>query len=551
MENSISDDAELKIKALRVKGEKDFYFFAAEICEFGLNPNPSGPHITEDQRELCEFLQAVYADNVPKTQQLVFKSLDVKTREEKKIEKPEDIKVNEIDSLVLCPRGTLKSTVLQAFALWIACKNPDTRILFYGEVHEQAQKRLAVLKQVITSCRTFRLCYGNLDGSIKKLPWNENIAVLASRKNMSIREATFETAGLDVVVNSRHFDWIFPDDLHSEKNTGGKDQIEGVAEKVRLLTPLLDEGSKMVFAGVFWNDSDFHTQLVEGGKCNVFKRSAFVDEKDTISAYPNTFSVKTLKAKAGKMSDSEFSCHYKLSPISGKTQIFPRERFGIVKRVEFQSLRNVLIIDPAGDPTATNIEKRDSDYVGMAVWQMNGTQDFCFADGFNEICSPTEAVEYAIALIIRYKPFVIGIERAGMGNMKHYLQEEIRKRGIFAIIVDLMPNGRSKLQRVIGWEPQVRRRKVFVAEENPVKNDFFDQITRVSVGGIKAKRDELIDTFGYLMDIVRDFGTPQMRQPDEDAVPPEYSELNDSSLKHWMAIRKSDRALSTSGMGEW
>jgi len=551
VQNSLSDED--LVKALRIKGEADFFTFASQICEFGLNPNPDGPHITEDQRELCDFLQAIYENNFPKIRQLVFKSLDPKVRVEKGIEKPEDIKIDEIDSLILCPRGTLKSTVLQAFALWIACKNPDTRILFYGEVHEQAQKRLAVLKQVITSCRTFRLCYGNLDGSSKKLPWNENIAVLASRKNMAIREATFETAGLDVVVNSRHFDWIFPDDLHSEKNTGGKDQIEGVAEKVRLLTPLLDEGSKMVFAGVFWNDSDFHTQLVDNGKCNVFKRSAFSDEAETVSAYPNTFSVKTLKAKAGKMSDSEFSCHYKLSPISGKTQVFPKERFGIIKRAEFNSLRNVLIIDPAGDPTAMNMEKRDSDYYGMAVWQMNGEQDFCFADGFNEICSPTEAIEYAIALIIRYKPFVIAIERAGMGNMKHYLQEEIRKRGIFAITTDLLPNGRSKLQRVIGWEPQVRRRKVFVAEENPVKNDFFDQITRVSVGGIKAKRDELIDTFGYLMDVVRDFGTPQQQQVDEDAIPPEYANLNPSSQRHWMAVRKQDRerVTASSGMGEW
>ena len=197
MDEAALNDAEIKIKALRVKGEREFFFFASEICEFGLNPNPDGPHITADQRELCEFLQAIYENNFSKIQQLVFKSLEESVKKEKGITKPEDIKVDEVDSLVLCPRGTLKSTVLQAFALWIACKNPDTRILFYGEVHEQAQKRLAVLKQVITSCRTFRLCYGNLDGSSKKLPWNENIAVLANRKNMAIREATFETAGLE------------------------------------------------------------------------------------------------------------------------------------------------------------------------------------------------------------------------------------------------------------------------------------------------------------------------------------------------------------------
>jgi len=552
LENINNFSTEDLIKANKIKGDQDFFFFASYICEFGFNPDPKGPRITEDQRELCNFLQAVYEDNLPKIQEYAFKSLDSEYKKQHKIEKPEDVKINDIDSLILCPRGTLKSTVLQAFALWIVCKKPDSRILFYGEVHEQAQKRLAVIKQVITSCRTFRLCYGNLDGSLKKLPWNENIAVVATRKNMAIREATFETAGLDVVVNSRHFDWIFPDDLHSEKNTGSKEQIESVAEKVRLLTPLLDEGSKMVFAGVFWNDSDFHTQLVEGGKCNVFKRSAYVDEKETVSAYPNVFSVKTLKAKAGKMSDSEFSCHYKLSPISGKTQIFPKERFGIIKRGDFQTARNILLIDPAGDPTSQNIEKRDSDYYALELWSLNSTQDFMLSDGFCEICSPTDAIQYAMALILRYKPFIIGIERAGMGNMKHYLQEEIHKKGVFAILSDLLPGGRSKFQRVVGWEPYVKLRKVFIAEECPIKEDFLSQVTRISVSGIKAKRDDLIDPFGYLQDVVRDYGTPASKEPDEDEIPAELMHLNESSINYHMSRRKREMALqSGSSMGEF
>jgi len=540
------------IKANKIKGDGDFFFFASYICEFGYNPDPKGPKITEDQHELCDFLQAVYEENNVKVQKYVFKSLEAEYKKAHKIEKPSDITVNDIDSLILCPRGTLKSTVLQAFALWIACKDPDTRILLYGEVHEQAQKRLAVIKQVITSCRTFRLCYGNLDGSLKKLPWNENIATIATRKNMAIRESTFETAGLDVVVNARHFKWIFPDDLHSEKNTGSKEQIEGVAGKVRLLTPLLDENGKMVFAGVFWNDSDFHTQLVEGGKCNVFKRSAYVDEKETISAYPNTFSTKTLKAKAGKMSDSEFSCHFKLSPISGKTQVFPKERFGIIKRLDFQTARNILLIDPAGDPTSQNIEKRDSAYYAMEVWGLNSTQDFMLSDGFCEICSPTDAIQYAMTLILRYKPFIIGIERAGMGNMKHYLQDEIHKTGVFALLIDLKPEGRSKFQRVIGWEPYVKRRKVFIAEECSIKTDFLDQITRISVSGIKAKQDDLIDPFGYLQDVVRDYGTPAQKEPDEDEVPAELMHLNESSKSHWMARRKREAEMqTTSPMGEF
>ncbi len=540
--NSLDQEKQflISVEKTRDEGNKDFFFFAKEICEFGLNTNPNGPRLTEDQHELCDFLQAVYENNTEKIQAYVFKSLDEETKKKRGIEKPSDVTVHDIDSLILCPRGTLKSTVLQAFALWIACKNSDVRILFYGEVHEQAQKRLAVVKQVITSCRTFRICYGNLDGSLKKLPWNENIAVIATRKNMSIREATFETAGLDVVVNSRHFDWIFPDDLHSEKNTGSKEQIEGVSEKVRLLTPLLDEGSKMVFAGVFWNDSDFHSQMVDVGKCNVFKRSAYVDDKKTISAYPRVFSVKNLSAKASKMSDNEFSCHYLLSPVSSKTQMFPKERFAIIPRSSFISLRNVLIIDPAGDPTSENAERRDSDFYGMEVWSFNGSQDLMLTDGFNEKCSPTEAVELSLALIMRHKPFIVSIERAAVGNLRFHLQEALNKKGEWAIVDDLLPNGRSKLMRVSAMEPYVRRRKVFIAQECPIKDEFLDQVSRISVSGIKAKHDDLIDPFGYIPDVMKSYGMP-IGQDDPNAIPADLMGLDERSRDYWMSIRKKDR----------
>ena len=535
------------LKMLRMKGEENFFFFAKEICEFGHNPNPKGPRVTDDQKELCDFLQAIYDGDEKKIRELAFKSFSDEEKKRFGISSPEDIKYSHIQSIILTPRGTLKSTILQAFALWITRKNPDVRILFYGEVHEHAQKRLAVIKRIITGCKTFRDIYGDLDGSVAKLPWNENIAVLRDRKNKSIREATFECAGLDVVVNARHFDWIFPDDLLSEKNTGTKDQVEAVAEQVRLLTPLLDEGSKIVFTGVFWNDSDFHVQLVESGRCNVFLRSCYEDEKKTISAYPHVFSSQTLKEKAGMMSESEFSCHYLLNPVNASTQAMPKVRFPIIPRMQFRTLRNYLTIDPAGDPTSENAEKRDSDFYGMELWSANGEHDVMLSDGFMEKCSPAEAVQFALDLIIRYKPFVIGIERAAVGNLRFYLQEEILKRGIFALIVDLLPKGRSKHQRVIAWEPYTRRRKVMIAEECPIKDPFLEQIVKVTNSGIKAKHDDLIDPFGYLMDLIREYGMPIASQNNNE-IPLDLMHLDERSREYWMSVRKKEHEAK---QGSW
>ena len=508
------------LRKIKFLGESNFFIFCRDVCEFGYNPLPKGPRITEDQRDLCDWLQAVYEGKVTE--------------------------LSEIQYMILCPRGTLKSTVVQAFALWIAIKNPNIRILFYGEVHEQAQKRLAVIKRIISGCRTFRDIYGDLDGSKIKLPWNENIATLSSRKNVSIREATFECAGLDVIVNARHFDWIFPDDIHSERNSGNKDQINAVGEQIGLLTPLLDEGSKVVFAGVFWNDSDFHTRLIESKNCNVFMRSCYKDAEKTVSAFPNVFSVATLKGKREMMTESSFSCHYLLNPVNASTQAFPKIRFmPFITRGNFRSIRDYLVIDPAGDSTSENAEKRDSDYYGMEVWSVNNNHEFMLSDGFMERCGPTEAIEFALSLILKHKPYIIGIERSAQGNMKFYLQEELRKRGLFAIIVDLYPNGRSKHMRIYGWEPYTRRRKVTIAEECPIREEFLEQMSKVTHEGIKSKFDDLIDPFGYFMDLIRDYGLPGITQ-ETNGVDIDLQNLDEVSKEYWMSLRKKEREAKDS-----
>jgi len=512
-------------EALRVKAESDLYFFIKNVLEFGNNPDPAGPRVTEDQHEMCDWLQALY---------------------ESKTEKEKNAWLN----MILCPRDTLKSTVLQGFALWVAVKNPDIRILFYGEVHEQAQKRLAVLKRVITSCETFKMCYGDLDGSKLGLPWNENMAVLPSRKNMSIREGTFETAGLDVVVNSRHFDWILPDDLHSERNTKTKDQIEGVREKVQLLMPLLTKGGKMVFAGVFWNDSDFHTRLIEESHPNLFLRDVYTDETETISRYPYALPIEELKKKKKFMSGDQFSCHYRMNPVSKESQKFKKDYFNLLADKDFNSIRTFLIIDPAGDPTAEQSEKKDSDYFGMVVVGVNALFDVCIRDMFMERVNPTEAIEVALSFMFRFNPYIIGIERAGMGNMKHYLQEELRKKGRFAVIEDLRPAGRSKYSRVVELEPLARRRKIYMAVESRYKDEFFDQITKVT-NGIKSKHDDLIDPLAYILDILKMYGIGAVDNDGDNFVPPEYRQLNAVSRDYWMAVKRSKEEKSKPWASEW
>lgn len=513
-------DEEL-IAAMRKKGDADFFFFLTEIAGFGINPDPNGPRITEDQHELANWLQGIY--------------------ELHKVGKNADW-LHEI----LTPRDTLKSTVLQGFALWIVAKEPDIRILFYGEVHEQAQKRLAVLKNVITSNKIFRDCYGNLDGSAEGRPWNEGLVVVATRKNLAIREGTIETAGLDVVINSRHFDWIFPDDLHSEKNSKTREQIEDVYDKAKLLTPLLANDGHMVFAGVFWSDNDVYKRLIDDHHADTFKRSAYLDEARTKATYPFALPLDVLAKKETFLSVDVFNMQYCLDPTSQKAQKFKKEWFTIIPDRDFESVKTFLLIDPAGDPTADQPVKRDSDFTGILAVGVNSLRDILVRQMFMERVGPTEAIEIVLSFYMKYNPYVIGIEKTGLGNMRHYLTEELRKQKRYALIEDLAPANRSKYSRIIELEPLARRHKIYLAAEAGYKDEFFDQVKGIT-NGIKSKHDDLIDPLAYILDLLKIYSIGvELSDQSTNYIPPELRNLDPVSRDYWLSVRRAKQQVKNS-----
>jgi hypothetical protein len=140
---------------------------------------------------------------------------------------------------------------------------------------------------------------------------------------------------------------------------------------------------------------------------------------------------------------------------------------------------------------------------------------------------------------------VIGIERAGMGNMKHYLEEELRKRGRFAIVEDMLPKGRSKYGRILELEPLARRRKIYLATETAHRDDFFDQITKIT-NGIKAKHDDLIDPLAYVLDVLKMYGVGVVDSEDSNFIPQELRSLDQISKDYWMSVRKAKEKKDSS-----
>lgn len=500
-------DEEL-LKAMAIRGEEDLYFFATEICEYGYNgAKPDGPRITEDQKEACQFLQ----QNDP---------------------------VKWI-KLYMTPRDTLKTTVLQAYVLWRLVRNPNYKCLLYGEVHDQARKRLAGIKKVITSCKTFRDVYGDLDASKKPgYSWNENELTVATKTSHAVRESSVETAGLDVVVNQRHFDEIIVDDIESEDNTKTRDQIDAIKKKFELLMPLASRGSRIVVAGVFWSDSDVHCWLREDKTVrphiDEFVRPIYLEDGIT-PRFKNNLPAEEIARKKAFLRTDIFSCQYMLDPVSAESQKFKKEYFTYVPKSARSDCQIYLLIDQAGDPTSERANTKDSDFIGMAAVAITKSQDIIALDFYHGKVSPTEAVEQAITLVLRHRPMIIGVERAGIGNMAFYLREELRKRGIFAVVEDVSPQGRSKYQRIMALEPIARRRKIYISETAQMADEFLDEITRYP----KAKNDDIVDAFAYTLDLLVKYGLP-VDYEQVETWREKIKDLDPNSQQYWAELHRAE-----------
>jgi len=120
--------------------------------------------------------------------------------------------------------------------------------------------------------------------------------------------------------------------------------------------------------------------------------------------------------------------------------------------------------------------------------------------------------------------------------MGFYLKEELRKRGMFAAVIDLQPRGRSKFQRVMELEPYARTRRIFIVKDAMMKEEFYAEIVRFP----KAKHDDICDSFAYVLDLITDYGK-SVEDDNPDEIAHNLRELNPISQSYWHDFHKAEK----------
>ncbi|MFQ5493627.1 MAG: hypothetical protein ACE5DX_05730 [Candidatus Dojkabacteria bacterium] len=486
-------------------GRRDLLYFGREILGYDW--------VNEvEHRELCDFLMS---------------------EDRKKI------------VVIACSRDTLKSTICsQIYPLWrMAQGRTDLRVLLDSEVRDHSKARLNAIQAKLDTETWFRRCYGEWNGKSKGYKWNEEEATIAVREDTSIREASFETAGVDVVKNSRHYDLIVPDDCHSDNNSKSRTQIQKVMDHYRLLQPMLNPDGEFIIVCTWWDDKDANRWFVDmmGNDVSLFERGAYLDEAQTKPRYPKRLPLKTLALKRKIMGTYLFSCQYLLNPVSTEDALFHESDIRITKDEDVPKLlRRYLLVDPAGDPTANSDEKRDSDNWAIGLLECSPSGSIFLRDLAWGKMDSTEGVEEIIKMITAYNPHVVGIEKVGLGNTGFYVKQKLRQMGRFAVVEDLNPGGRSKTARVDGLTPIVRMRKFHIVSSCPFREETIEEFIKFTRFGSKARHDDIVDMCAYVLDMIKKYGVA-LEEEKKDARISETERLmylNPNSKKHWMAYHK-------------
>jgi predicted phage terminase large subunit-like protein len=259
--------------------------------------------------------------------------------------------------LALLPRGVLKTTeitigfVLQWFLVY-----PESRVLIDSETSTNSGGFLAEIKGHLEGNdayrEIFRACHGvypDANAKDKNTRWNTSAVDLACRTKPR-KEPSIDTGGVDTTKNSRHYDLIIFDDLHSEINTQTKEQIEKVKTHWKLAYSLLDPGCPVIVIGTRWDFDDLYQMIIDEhrDKFNIIARSAIGVDGELL--YAAKLDRAFLDNKRELQGSYIFSCQYQNEPVDADTAKFKREYFQYRswKEVDGIPINWYLTIDPGG-----------------------------------------------------------------------------------------------------------------------------------------------------------------------------------------------------------
>lgn len=371
----------------------------------------------------------------------------------------------------LMPRLHLKTSIAtECDSIRIACKTRgDARILIVNEILKNAQDIMGTIKAHFEQNELLRLLFAELIPERFSGPgvtWSSEGATLL--RKMPYKEPTFMPLGVGGAAVSKHFTHIKKDDLI------GLEAYQSPATMRRAIEWEDNSEALMVGEGLTWVDwigtrwakNDLYGHVIQqyGDRLRVFRRK-IIENGERI--FPERISWRQIELL--KKKPMIYAAQYENDPLGDMALDF---QYHLVREFRFDNegdvvfeggkwAREVLDVVLSVDPNSGS--KTAEDEAAISAVAMAPDEKVFVLESFHGRPTPSEFIDRLFEMAKKWRPRVIGIEKAGQQNTRHYFEKKMHKERVLFRVEDLKPENKDKDERIRNaLEPLISSRKFFV-----------------------------------------------------------------------------------------
>lgn len=352
--------------------------------------------------------------------------------------------------LCLVPRDHYKSTLFTiSYPLWRGLRNPNETGLIVANTMKNATHFVGQIRSKFERANLLRTIYPELKPELSPR-WNKDEVCLP--REIDNPEATWEAAGQDTSVTSRHYDYIVYDDLVDE-NTYNKPELmkqltDRFEQREGLLRPPIPERAILVVMN-HWSHIDLASFIMEKHpEYFVYYRQAIEDGKPI---FPEMYSMEWLLNKQ-KVDPYNFATQWMNNPSDASVAELKPQHLQYYKRVEdgvlletrekipYGRFNIYAAVDLRHATSTTPAQKMTSrNFITVGGIDPRGRR-FLFEEWASR-SDPVTLLNNIMRIHLKWHPIAIGVEGYGYQAALAPLAREVWKResdipNIFALPKD-------------------------------------------------------------------------------------------------------------------
>ncbi len=408
------------------------------------------------------------------------------------------LEVDEKDFMLLAPRNHIKTTVVDiVFATRYALKYPNSRQLIGMYTFKNAS---LVLREIVSHFKKNKVFRGLFPRAIPMTfdeAGNQESFTVQNRTRFP-KEATFEIAGQDTAITSRHYDVIRCSDLVVRENvppTASPEQMLRTIEWFQTTVALLDTtlpNARITVDGTRWHDGDLYGYILEDPGYESFARVVCGIEDDSdgrpIEVWPRIGRERLEEIKK-RTSAYFWASNYRNDPLPPEhASRFDKSWFREYE-VTPERMDIAVTVDLAFSDSGQNLEKRDR--TAILVSGISETGDLYILSVQAGRWGAKEIVDRIFAVNETWNPTYVGVEAVSAQKLMIFiLEEEEKRRGVRMPLKKLLPDA-SKVRRALMMANHAERHGIYVKKAE--HSMLIDECIRFPMG----KHDDLVDCLTY------------------------------------------------------